>query len=105
MKFYRYSLGSGNFSRLSSLLVVALLSAIAVMLIAPAIDPPDIAYPANAAPAVIHGTIHHVPHRNQQSHAFEVLPGTSENSEDFCGRHSETTEQIPPLASQQILRC
>ena len=57
------------------------------------------------AVAVIHGTIHHVPHRNQQSHAFEVLPGTSENSEDFCGRHSETTEQIPPLASQQILRC
>ena len=104
MKSDRYRSGSGRSSRLSSLLVIALLSLIAVMLIVPDLDSPDIAYPANAAPAVIHGIHHHISHGNQQSRAFDAPLRLGESSDSLLGRLANIAE-LPALESHQILRC
>ena len=104
MKRGWYNSGSEKFGELSSLLVVALLTVIAVMLIVPELDRPDIAYPANAAPAVIHGIHHHVPHGNQQSRAFNAPLESSESSDSLLRRLSNIAE-LSPLESHQILRC
>lgn len=98
-------MGSERSFPLSSLLVIALLAVIAVMLIAPDVDPPDTAFHGNAAPVVVYRHLQHAPQGNQQSRTFDIHSKPSGNADICCVRHSRAGELVLPFVSHQILRC
>jgi len=97
-------LGSVRTLSLSSWLAITLLAVIAVMLIAPDVDPPDTVLQGGGAPVAIHLVSHLVPHGTQQSRSNTILEfGEALSlSAEFRSRASDVAVLTTP---GQVLRC
>ena len=99
------TLGSERSNPLSTLLLITLLAVVAVMLIVPAVDPPDTAFQGNTAPLVVHSVFHHVAPGNQHSRALPYQLQASESAGITCARPSQSSDLILPFEAYRILRC
>jgi hypothetical protein len=98
------NLGTLRYFSLSSWLAVTLLAVIAVMLIAPDVDPPDTALQGNTAPIAIHVVSHHVA---RGKHHFR--PITIYEFSQFCNMSSLSCSSgeyaMVSSIPDQVLRC
>ena len=97
-------MGSFKISRLSTLVLIAVLGLIVAILIAPQVDLPDYTFQRNSSPLAMHALSHHVPEGNASCLASLVSlqpdavdPARTVSSSDLA------TEA--PSVPHPILRC
>ena len=98
------SLGSTRTLPLSSWLAITLLAVIAVMLIAPDVDPPETVLQGSGAQIVVHFVVHHAPHGPQEFRSITTQE-FGEALSSVAGYRSRASDVAELTRAQQVLRC